>query len=429
MASLIKRFKGFFQGVGSSEGGALDPYGFINLLPGTTYDFKTSAGDLWANSVVLASINFIATQFIEANLGVGELRNGMPNGPFNPNSPVCELIAHPNEDYGSEFLFSGAILSLICDGNAYFRKVRSGSGKVVQLWWVPSKQIGPVWDKEGNHFITGYVMRADGKKVVLPKEDVIHLRWHTPDPGNYRLGLSPLSAAYREICLINEITTYEASILRNAGVPGMIASPKELRDSGGNLVRITREQARSLDQSFRNKFTGDQRGSLLVSDLPIDFSSIGFTPKDLSVDEMADRPEATICAVLGLPPASLGFLVGLKHMTAKASYAESRKAAYEGAVIPLQDRIASQLTSSLRADFSELSSGKNILGWDRANVSILADSASEMFDRAQVANATGCVTVNEIRAMMGFDPIVGGDSLDTGSVQPTPDEEEEDEEE
>ena len=37
--------------------------------------------------------------------------------------------------------------SLIVDGNAYILKVRSGAGIPVQLWWIPSGYLYPVWER------------------------------------------------------------------------------------------------------------------------------------------------------------------------------------------------------------------------------------------------------------------------------------------
>lgn len=406
--------KGFFSGYGGDgAGGLYDFYGIWPFLPGSQFDYRTEAGNLWENSIVLSCIQWIASTFPEAILGCDDNRID-PH--WNPDHPAARLIENPNPFYDGSILWAGVVLSLITDGNAYLRKVRSRSGEVVELWYVPSFTIGPVWPKDGSKFISGYVMTVDGKNIPLAVEDVVHIRHHVSNPQNYRVGLSPLRAALREVCTDNEAAEYTAALLRNSGVPGAMLSPKGT-DPDGRPYVFEKKQREDLLATWRQKFTGSSRGDPLVAPIPMEVSQFAFNPEQLLIDKAALRPEARICSLIGIQPVVIGLNVGLETSTAKASYEDARKAAYESCVVPMQERIARQLDRQLMPDFAE--PGTMHFGWDRSGITILSPEVEDVYDRAGQAFSRGFITANEARQMVGLEPITGGDELPVAQVTET----------
>ena len=116
------------------------------------------------------------------------------------------------------------MIQLMLDGNAYWRKVRNGYGKVVQLWWVPSWMIKPVRPNDGSAFLSHYEYRVNNQVFRLDPVDIVHFR-DGVDPSDDLRGLSRLKAVLREVCTDNECATFSAAIMRNFGVPGVIISP------------------------------------------------------------------------------------------------------------------------------------------------------------------------------------------------------------
>lgn len=385
-----------FPGYGGDGLGGLGLFGLWPFLPGASYDYQTEAGALWENAIVMAGINWMATTLPEAVLGVG------PAGgrEIDPHHPAARLILQPNGDYDGTHLWAGAVLSLVVDGNAYWRKVRSGSGHVAELWYVPHYRVEPIWPNDGSAFLTGYKMRIDGKDLILPKDDMIHLRHHVLDPMNERKGISPLKAALRDICTDNESASYTASLLRNAGVPGALICPEGASGSDRELV-FERRQREELASLWRSKFTGDRRGEPFVAPVPMKVMPFSFNPQQMLIDRVTERPEERICALLNIPPVVLNLGTGLRNATAKASFEDSRRAAYEGNIVPTQNRLARQLTQQLLPDFG----GDGLeFKWDRSAIEILKESEDSRYLRAGQAYQNGLMTRDEARQVIGLGP-------------------------
>jgi HK97 family phage portal protein len=393
-----------FSGFGGAGDSAIGYFGVWPFLPGSSFDYRSEAGLLWDNSIVLAGIGWIATTLPEATLGVG--RRSIPAG--DPEHPAARLIRSPNLDYDGTSLWAGTVLSLVTDGNAYWRKVRSRSGKVTELWYVPHFRIEPVWPRDGSEFISGYAMRVDGQNVHLPKDDIVHLRHHVIDPANERKGMSPIKAALREICTDNESATYTAALLRNSGVPGALLSPEAGPD--GRDLMFGPQQQDDLAALWKAKFTGDHRGEPMVAPVPMKVQPFSFNPQQMLVDRVADRSEERICALLNLPPVVLNLGTGLRNANTRASYVEARKAAYEGNIVPTQDRLARQLDLQLLPEFEPRDSGLGFQ-WDRSAVEVLQESEDARFTRAGQAYRDGILTANEARELLGMASVAGGDSL------------------
>lgn len=400
--------RGLFSGYGGGSGAPYDMWGLRSFLGGSQFDYQTEAGNLWENSIVLSCIRWISDNLPAAILGVGE-NDESPD--WDPDHPAAQLIAHPNKDYDGATLWAGTVLSLVCDGNAYWRKVRARSGAPVELWWVPSFRCSPVWPRDGSEFISGYEMQVDGKCIPFRKADIVHLHNSVIDPMNERKGISPLRAALREICTDNEAATYTSALLRNSGVPGALMSPDGVgRD--GQPIQFSEKQRADLKTVYKQDFTGDMRGGVLVSSLPIKLQQFPFNPEQMRIDFAHEWAESRICSLLGIHPEVIGLQVGTKNSSAKAGHEDRRRAAYEGLIVPYQDLLARQLTMQLldvetTGDFEY--GHKKVFGWNRGGVSILSESAQDLYERAEMAYHAGFITRNEARAMVGLGKVKGGD--------------------
>lgn len=370
------------------------------LLPGTEYDYELSAGDTWRNTAVAACLGWIENNFSEPILeAVREARavKGKKSKQVDvvTDHPCVKLLERPNRYFDRWTFWSAIALSYVVDGNAYIRKLRARAGNVVELWWLPHWMIWPKWNPDGSTFLDYYEYQVNGHLEWIHPDDIVHLKWGT-DPRDDRKGWSKLKQAVRQICGLNECDGYTASILRNMGVPGAVISVQDPGKDAG----FTQDELPVLKDQWREMFTSEGRGSPLFIPRLVKVEKIAFTPEELRLENIPDRLEASVCAVIGLNPMVLGLAAGAKQKT-YANYGESRRAAYEDCLIPMQKRMAEGMTQQLLLpDFSDA----DRLRWDYAGVQCLQENATEQATRVSTLYQQGqVITRAEAREMVGFD--------------------------
>lgn len=394
--SLFQRIGLAFRAAGSmlfqGEGGFGNNWRF--LFPGSQYDYEEAAGDLWRNSSVAACLRWIRVNFPEPKVEVvRDQADGQEQ--IQPRHELTKLLARPNKFYDWYVLGAVCVLSAVVDGNFYIRKIRSGSGKPVELWWLPHWLVRPRWKGDGTEFIGWYEYLVNGKWIRVEVEDMIHFRTGC-DPRNARLGWSELKAALRAVCGLNECDTYTAAILRNMGIPGIIIGP------GAPEVNLQDDDIDVIKDQFREGYTSEQRGEPMVAGRMFKVEKISMTPEELRLDKIPARLEDTIHAVIGLPAMVTGVASGAAHKT-YANYGEARKAAYEDFLIPLQKSIASCLTHQLLVDF-ELSDTGYRVRFDYSGVQCLAEAETEVATRVgQLYQVFQVIKRSEARQELGWD--------------------------
>jgi HK97 family phage portal protein len=372
--------------------------GTFPILPGARYDYRRDAGPLYLSGPVWSATQWLARNWQDAPHVVYE-RVGDEEEQLKPH-PLTDLLAQPNRWYDASVLWMSTLLSWCADGNAYWSVERSGAGVPVGLIYIPHHLMTPIGSKDGSVYRTRYDYRRDGETIPLKVEDVIHFQNGT-DPANYLRGLSPLAAELRAICTDNEAQTYTASILRNMGVPGAIISPKDADEP------IPPEVAARMKELFRDLFTGDNRGDVMIPSLPVDVQNLGFSPEQMALDKIARMPTPRILSALGIDPMLIGLPSDSKTY---ANMEQAREGTYEQVLMPLQGIFDSQLTLQLMPQMSGYRPGIR-LGRDYSKVRALAEDMDKLHDRLTKAVGGPWLSVNEARAQVGLDPVRDGDSL------------------
>lgn len=375
-----------FQGLG---GGG---YNWRLLLPGSQYDYEAAAGDLWRNSAVACCLRWIRVNYPEPVL---EVVRKLPDGKDEvvTNSEVVKLLHRPNPFYDRWTFSAACVLSYVVDGNCYVRKIRSASGKVVQLWWVPHWLIFPRWRMDGTEFIGWYDYEVNGYRERIEIDDIIHWKCGT-DPRDDRKGFSEVKSTLRSICGLNECDTYTAAILRNMGIVGAVISisDKDISISPGE-IDVMRDQ-------WREEYTSEGRGAPLFAPRPMTVQRLGMSPEEMRLDKIPNRLEGQIHAAVGLSPMVTNSAAGADHKTF-ANYGEARKAAYEDCLIPLQGSLAECLTwELLLKDFTEGDQVK----WNYEGIKCLAENETETAERVGKAyQVYQGITRAEYREALGYD--------------------------
>lgn len=397
------RFSGY-GGMSMNTVGGNGSWPWLSMRPpGAKYDYAREAGDLWRNTVAAICFAWIKKNFPEPRPCVRRKKAGGPPEEVPNHELIAILDEGPNPFYDSDTLWGATAVSYFSDGNAYWKKGQTVDGRTKQFWYVPHWQMFPRWDSAGMNFITHYDYIVDGVVIPLRPDQVVHFR-NGLDPRNNRYGFTELGCAVREVCTDNEAASYTASTLRNMGIPGFILSPES---EDATIEKTQREDMKKL---WREEFTGEGRGGLLVNSVRVKMDKVSLTPEELVLDKLRQIPEARICAAIGLRPTVVGLSVGEKQRS-YANGQEDRRAAYEDCIIPLQKSLGKQLSRQCR----ELIKPGECLGWDYSEVQALQEDATNRAKRAVILVQGQLAQQNEGRAMVGLPPVPGGDQFITTS--------------
>lgn len=360
-------------------------------LGSTRVDYRNEVGDGRGNAIVVACVEWACRTFPEAPLRVrSRTRTGIE--PIEDH-PLIQVLQRPTPHYSGMLLWSATLSEWMLHGNAYWIKVRSATGRVVQLWWVPQRMIEPKWSDDGRTFITHYEYRPDGEPLVYAPSEVVHFRYGM-DPDNPRKGLSPIAALYREVFTDNEAANYTAAMCR-APMPGVILSPK-------GDVRMTPESAKMAKDIFTQTFSGDRRGEPMIQSVPMDVAAFGFSPEQMNLKDIRRIPEERVSAIFGTPAVVVGLGAGLDRSTF-ANFAEAREAAYESMIIPTQRLFAAELQAQLLPDFGDPQ--RQFVDFDLSQVRILQEDEDNKARRVTELVKASVLTVNEAREWMGLDSL------------------------
>lgn len=372
-------------------------------LPGSRFDYESEAGDPALNGVVAICLGWIADNFPEAELRVvHDVEDGMPD-PVHGHA-LTELVADPNPYYDGDTLWAATLVDYCVNGNAYWLKVRSQGGRVVELWSLPYWQVRPCWydppHPQASEFISHYVYTVGGEEQGFPRGDIVHFRFGR-DPRNPRLGMGRLKAVLREIVTDNECAIYGAALMRNMAIPSVHISPAD-KD-----VEFSDEDAGEFRRQWRARYGGEQRGVPMVATVPVKVDRLQLSPEELALDRFRNAPEARICAALRISPMVVGLSVG-DLQRSYANYSVARRAAYEDCLMPLGRRSARTLERQLLGDLGGRP-GERVV-WDYSRVSALREDRTAVYRRNTIAVMGGWMTVNEARSGAGL-PVADGQDI------------------
>ena len=358
------------------------------IQPRSSFDFASQVGDGTGSSTVMACLLWIARTFPEAPPALyRQLASGEEEQ--ERDHPMLRLLARPNEYYSGPILEMASIVDWNVDGNAYWIKLRRGTGLPAELWWAPSWTMEPKGDE--HTFITHYEYRVGTRTLKIDPSDVVHFRFGM-DADDPRKGYSPLKSVLREVFTDDEAANFTASLLRNMGVPGLMISPKGDRMPSEEDVLAVKAYVSSM-------FGGDKRGEPLVMSGATEIEQFGFSPEELQLRDLRRIPEERVSAVLGVPAVVAGLGAGLDRSTF-TNMAEAREMAYESNVIPSQRIIGEDIRWQLLPDFEPDPFAWRV-GRDLTKVRVLQEDEDKRVRRLDVAYRGGMVTRAEVRRELG----------------------------
>lgn len=309
--------------------------------------------------------------------------------------PVAEFFRQPN-DYQTWFEFCEQLESgRLLRGNGYAAIRRDGRGKLRDMIPINPDAVLVLESGKGQIFynvnrigLWQIAMLADFP-TALAAEDMFHLRGLS---FNSLVGVSTIGLARDSIGLGMGLEQQSARLMANGSRPSVILESKK---------SLTKEAAERLAQTWRD-FTGgvQNTGRTVVLEDGLEAKPLQLTSVDMEFMAQRNFQVQDICRFYRVPPFKLGLseLRGINLDQINQDYVNNT-------IMPPIHRWEQRLTKEFRLDEQGLEVSFDISQLLRADI-------TTRYTAARIALGGGAfVSVNEVRAGEGLEPVDGGDEI------------------
>jgi len=309
-------------------------------------------------------------------------------------SPILSLLDKPNPMQGYDEYVHALVGFYLLSGNGYQEKVAI-NGAPRELYALRSDRMKIIPSQAG--MPQAYVYEVSGRKVMWEVEpdggsDISHIK--TFNPINDWYGMSPVEAAAYAVDQHNEAMAWMQALLQNSARP-----------SGALIMEgeqsLSDDQYHRLKQELEDSYQGSKNaGRPMLLEGGLDWRAMGLSPTDMGILDQKNASARDICLAFGVPPQ----LLGIPGDNTYSNYQEARLSFWEDTVIPLLGVIYGAWNKWLVPDF-----GNGLeLRPDLDQVPAIVDKRRTLWE---MADKSQDLTINERRAMKGYGPVSGGDSV------------------
>lgn len=312
--------------------------------------------------------------------------------------PLLQLLDNPNPTQSRSQYIRAKVGFFLVAGNGFEERLVV-NGQVRELYQLRPDRMKVI--PGANGLPIGYQYRNGNRVVqwdVQPDGscDLRHLRTFNPLDDWY--GLSPIEAGAFAVDQHNQAMAWIQALLQNSARPsGALVTPED-KD-------MSEEQFNRLKSQIEAQYSGARNaGRPMLLEGGLDWRQMGLSPIDMQIIETKYSSARDVALALGVPPQ----LIGIPGDNTYANYQEARLAFWEDTVMPLVDLIAADWNAWLAEPMGVE------LRPDMEKVPAIVDKRQTLW---QMADASPDLTINERRAMKGYEPIDGGDVLLVPSSQ------------
>jgi hypothetical protein len=289
------------------------------------------------NEVAFACIEERCTSAAEPRLVA--VRKGADGKPEQIHDhPVLDLFnANPFVD--SYTLLASWIMYHDIGGNGFLEKVRSASGKVVELWPLRPDRMWVIPDANPNVHLRGWEYRLGADVYPLDARDVIH--WKTRNGARRLVRDAALQAGGRTDRHLGGDALVHPSLLREQRRPGRHPDADQVDQPGpapghpGPLPQRVRRPARLA----RRRCPGRHEATYTPMGLPLG-------ERGLVMPELDEILDAKTAMVSGVPLELIGARLGMIHGN-RSTMKEARAGFWDETLAPIYREMAAVLTLGL----------------------------------------------------------------------------------
>jgi len=339
------------------------------------------------NVVAYQSINRIADAIASVKMGVYRGETELAE------HPLITLLRRPNPTQSYGDYVRAKVSFLMIAGNGYEERFMVGN-EVKELYQLRPDRMSIL--PASNGIPAAYLYKVGQNTTrwdVDPRTlscDVRHLKLFNPLNDWY--GMSPIEAGAYAIDQSNESMNWLQALLQNSARPSGALTVKD----GGIL---SDENFNRLKAQIEEQYSGSNNaGRPMLLEGGLDWKQMGLSPDDMAIIDSKYASSRDVALAFGVPPQ----LLGIPGDNTYANYAEARLAFWEDTALPLLDMIVHDWNAWLG----------NLYGVTiKPDVDAIPAIAEKRLSMWQMADQSKDLTINERRALKGYGPIDGGDTL------------------
>jgi phage portal protein BeeE len=369
----------------------------------------------WVYAAVRATSQRIAGQPIKVGRKVragapsGSKRKAMGSNPAASGADVRELPAHalhelldqPNAYMTEAQLIALVVAALEVSGTAFLWFDEQPKGQP-NLWFIPSGWVRE--DPDAELPLTRFIVRPENSADEFDLDASELMRISYPDPANPFQSLSPLKAAFRSVRCDEQIIDSQVSAFANGGRPGLLvrvgrdASQSGIGDAD-DAPALTQTQRRVLTQRIKEATSGAANsGEPIILDAIIkEVDRISNTPEEMDFQTSSLLTRDRVLAAFGVPKVVLG----MTDDANRASAVVSDEHFCFNKCAPICRLLSDHLTNFFRVHYED----PELVVW--VEPPRPRDPDGRRADLQQLIGASA-ITVDELRAEHGLDPLPGG---------------------
>lgn len=309
-------------------------------------------------------------------------------------SPV---LRKPNRFQTQAQFFRSWVHSKLMFGNTYVLKARDGRGVVVALYVLDPTRVTPLVAPDGSVF---YQLSSDNlaglqAQETVPASEIAHDRTNTL--FHPLVGLSPIYACGLSALQGVEIQRTATLFFQNGATPGGVLTHPEF---------ISQEQAEEYSRRWKEKFGGNNRGSIAVLGNGLTYQPIEARLGDAQTVEQLKLTGEIICGTFGVPP----YKAGIGTLPVNANVEALTQQYYGDALQPHIEDIEACLDEALGIGWGIKTSG-NVYGveFDLDGL-IRMDTATQIKTLVEAVGGK-LMTPDEGRARINLGHTEGGDAV------------------
>jgi len=314
--------------------------------------------------------------------------------------PLLRLLKRPNPWQSGANYVRAKVGFYLLSGNGYEELFRV-RGEVREMYQLRPDRMRVIPGGTGTPIAYEYV--HGGRAVrwdvdpTTGESDVRHIKSFNPLDDWY--GLSPIEAGAYAVDQNNQAMIWMQALLQNSARPSGALMTK------GDGETLSDDQFNRLKAQIDDQYSGARNaGRPMLLEGGLDWKQMGLSPVDMQIIETKFSSARDVALALGVPPQ----LIGIPGDSTYANYKEARLAFWEDTVIPLIDMIADDWNATLAEPYGVE------LRPDLEQVPAIADRRMVLWE---MADKSTDLTLNERRALKGYEPVDGGDTVLVNSSQ------------